>query len=43
MIRKLIHFSDTHEAAACLEDWRACLEHAEAIGLGTQAYTLHTL
>ena len=24
-------------------DWRACLEHAEAIGLGTQAYTLHTL
>ena len=26
MIRKLIHFSDTHEAAACLEDWRACLD-----------------
>ena len=24
-------------------DWRACLEHAEAIGLGTQAYTLHSL
>ena len=24
-------------------DWRSCLEHAEALGLGTQAYTLHRL
>ena len=24
-------------------DWRSCLEHAEKLGLGTQAYTLHTL
>ena len=24
-------------------DWRTCLEHAEVLGLGTQAYTLHTL
>ena len=22
-------------------DWRTCLEHAEALGLGTQSYTLH--
>lgn len=22
-------------------DWRTCLEHAETLGLGTQAYTLH--
>ena len=36
-------FRDHFHAVSPDTDWRTCLDHCEAIGLGTRAYTLHTL
>ena len=36
-------FRDHFHAVSPDTDWRTCLDHCEAIGLGTRAYTLHML